>query len=128
MAITDFEPFSLEFARDAGTVVVRVAGELDVATAPTLRRALHGLIEEQGALSVRLDLRRMSFVDSTGMSVFLGGLRRLRQKGGELTLANPRRSSLRALEIVGLTQIFTIIDDAHGLDSLAVSGDVSAGA
>lgn len=108
MATADSKAFSFEFARDGGTVVVRVAGELDAASAPLLRRGLRDVIEEQGNLFLRLDLADMAFIDSTGLSVLLGALRRLRESGGDLTLANVGGSSLRVLEVSGSTSLFTI--------------------
>lgn len=111
MAIISPDLFSLKFAREDDTDIVRVVGELDVATAPALRQALNDLIDENGCRTVRLDMARMTFIDSTGLSVLLGGLRRLREAGGELVLANPSRSSFRVLEIVRFTDVFTIIRD-----------------
>ncbi len=108
MAITGSGTISLEFRRDAGTVVVRMVGELDASTGPVLRRALRDLIEEQGNLFVRLDLADVSFIDRTGLSVLVGGLRSLREKGGELTLTNVGRSALRVLEVTGCRAMFTI--------------------
>ena len=112
MAIISPDLFSLKFAREDDTDIVRVVGELDVATAPALRQALNDLIDH-GNCTVRLDLARMTFIDSTGLSVLLGGLRRLREAGGELVLVNPSRSSFRVLEIVRFTDVFTIIRDGE---------------
>lgn len=112
MATDVFQPLHLEYLRDDHTVVVRVVGELDVAASPILRDALLELIEGQGNLSLRLELRDMGFIDSTGIGVLVGALRRVRDKGGDLTLANPRPSTMRVLEIAGLVEIFQIVGEA----------------
>ena len=109
-----FQPLRLDFVRDEATVVVRVVGEVDVAASPALREALVELIEGQGNLSIQLDLEHMTFLDSTGIGVLVGALRALRRKGGTLTLANPRPSTFRVLEIAGLTQIFDIAAGERG--------------
>ncbi len=87
---------------------MHLAGDLDVETAPVLRQALAGIIEDQGNLAVRLDLGEMTFIDSTGLSVLVGALRQLREKGGHLTLANLRPATRKVFEIVGFSTIFDI--------------------
>lgn len=127
MTSAAFHTFSLDFGRDDGTVVIRVLGELDGATAPLLRAALTSVIDDQGNLSVRLDLGEMTFVDTTGLSVFVDGLKRLRDKGGSFTLANPRRSTRRLFEIAGLTQVFRIVDTSDAGAAHAAEGARAGG-
>lgn len=88
--------------------MVSVAGEVDVATAPMLRQALESVVDDQGNLSVCVDLAGMTFIDSTGLSVLVRALKRLRERGGDLALANPSPATLRVLEIVGLMEVFEI--------------------
>ncbi len=107
-ATAGYDMFSVRFSRDDGTVVLHVTGELDVAAAPDMRHALTSLIDDQGSLSVRVDLAKMTFIDSVGLSVLLEALRRLRDKGGELSLANPEPGALRVFDMVGFTRIFDI--------------------
>lgn len=109
VATAGSETFSIGFTRDGGTVVVRVAGDLDAATAPLLRGALRDVIEAQGNLYLKLDLTDMAFLDSTGLSVLVEAARRLRESGGDLTLANVRGSALRVLEVTGSASLFTIV-------------------
>jgi anti-sigma B factor antagonist len=106
-----FQPLRLEYLRQDGRLVVRIVGEVDLASAPVLREALVELIDGQGNLFVRLDLEKLSFIDSTGIGVMVRALRSVRQKGGDLTLANCRPSTLRILEIAGLTTIFGVTAD-----------------
>ena len=105
---TGHGPLALRFSRHQQTVVLHVAGDLDGSTAPVLRHALAGVIEDQGNLAVRLDLREMTFIDSTGLTVLVGARRRLGEKGGHLTLANLRPQTLKVLDIAGLSTIFDI--------------------
>jgi anti-sigma B factor antagonist len=106
---------SVRFSRRAETVVVHLIGELDVVTAPALQQALSGMVEDQGNLAVQLDLCEMAFIDSTGLSVLAGALRRLREKGGDLTLVNVRPETLKVFDIVGFTRIFNIAPEPTGL-------------
>lgn len=86
---------------------VRLVGELDLGTAPKLRDELARLTAD-GARLVTVDMRELSFIDSTGLSVLITGLKRLRQDGGDMTLRSPTPGTLKVLEITGLTEVFTI--------------------
>lgn len=108
MAVTGYDSFSVHYSRDDSQVVVHVAGELDAATAPCLQKALAGVVDDQGNLSVLVDLGGMTFIDSTGLSVLVRAWEKLRLKGGELALANPSPSALKVFHVVGVTDIFKI--------------------
>ena len=86
---------------------MRLLGELDMSTAPQLREELLRLASD-GASMVTIDLSELAFVDSTGLSVLITGLKRLRQQGGELVLRSPTPGTRRVLEITGLTEVFSI--------------------
>jgi anti-sigma B factor antagonist len=100
--------FDVTIARVFDRVVIRVAGELDAYTAPTLRQSLRDIIEDQGNLNIVVDLSVMTFIDSTGLGVLVGALRNVRQRGGDLVLSAPSASALKVLEITGLEHAFTI--------------------
>ena len=86
---------------------VRLLGELDMSTAPQLREELLRLASD-GATLVTVDLSELAFVDSTGLSVLITALKRLRQQGGEMALRSPTPGTRRVLEITGLTEVFPI--------------------
>lgn len=92
---------------DSGEAVIRLAGELDAATAPRLRTALFELADGT-ARTVRVDLARLNFINSTGLVALTSGLKRLRRDGGDLTLRSPNRRALRLFEITGLNRVFAI--------------------
>jgi len=88
--------------------VVRASGELDVATAPQLRERLTTLIDDGGATRVVVDLEDVDFVDSTGLGVLVGALRRAREGGGEVRLVCTNHRILKVFEATGLHEVFTI--------------------
>jgi anti-sigma B factor antagonist len=90
---------------DAPWAVVRVGGELDVATGPALRSALIELVEG-GARHVVLDLAEVPFVDSSALGVFVTGLKRLRIAGGTLRLAACQPPVRAVLKITSLDRVF----------------------
>jgi anti-sigma B factor antagonist len=93
----------------AGTTTLAVGGEIDVATSPVLRRELHALIDDgEGTLVV--DFSATSFIDSSGLGVLVGALKRLREtdRGDTLELAGLHDSVRKVFDITGLTDVFTI--------------------
>ena len=86
---------------------VRLQGELDLSTASQLRDELARLTAD-GARFVTVDMSDLAFIDSTGLSVLITGLKRLRQQGGDMALRSPTPSTRKVLEITGLTEVFSI--------------------
>ncbi len=97
-------------------VVVAVKGEVDIATAPKLREKLVELAS-QGVHQVVVDLDGVEFLDSTGLGVLIGGMKRLRGHDGDLTLVCTQPRILKVFEITGLNRAFAIhdsVDQAAG--------------
>jgi anti-anti-sigma factor len=82
--------------RHNGTTVVTAAGEIDMATAPKLRECLLGTSGK-----VIVDLRAVSFLDSSGIGVLVDAQNHLSEAGGSLTLRKPQAIVRTALEITG---------------------------
>ncbi len=91
------------------SVTVAISGELDLYTAPKLRERLDELILGGSAIMV-LDLEKLDFMDSSGINVLVGSLRRLRACGGELRLVCTQPRLLKLFEITGLMSSFAIYD------------------
>ncbi|MCM3116136.1 anti-sigma factor antagonist [Neobacillus sp. MER 74] len=88
-------------------IVVLVAGEIDAYTAPKLREELLALAEE-GNKSITVNLQDVSYLDSTGLGVFVGLFKQLKEKGGELKLIQLSDRLKRLFEITGLSKVMNI--------------------
>jgi anti-sigma B factor antagonist len=100
--------FEVERGSDAGEWRLRVVGEVDVASSPTLRARIADLID-QGADRIVLDLDGMTFIDSSGLGVLVGALKRVRELDRkDLVLCGLHGPPRRVFEITGLTELFTI--------------------
>jgi anti-sigma B factor antagonist len=98
---------AVDVAGGDGRYEVHLRGELDMSTAGQLREELQRLAADE-APKVTVDLSGLAFVDSTGLSVLITGLKRFRQQGGDMTLRSPTAGTRRVLEITGLTEVFSI--------------------
>ena len=87
--------------------VLALRGELDVNGGPRLRDALVEAIGD-GGRRIIVDLEGVDFIDSAGLGVLVGGLKRARMHGDDLVLVATGRSVLKVLEITGLTRVFDI--------------------
>jgi anti-sigma B factor antagonist len=90
-----------------GLSLVRLAGEVDVYSAPKLREAIKSLVDE-GKYNIVVDLERVAFLDSTGLGVLVGGLKRVKHHDGELGIVCNQEKILRIFRITGLTKVFPI--------------------
>jgi anti-sigma B factor antagonist len=99
--------FRLEVTEREAWTAVSVAGEIDVATAPRFREQLIDLIS-QGKHRIVVDMSWVDFIDSTGLGVLIGALKRLRSHEGELRLVIDDPRVLKVFEITGLDQVFDI--------------------
>ena len=94
--------------------VVLVGGEIDVYTAPQLREKLVDLVGEQ-KYHLIVDMENVDFLDSTGLGVLVGGLKRVRAHDGSLQLVCTQERILKIFRITGLTKVFPIhssVDEA----------------
>src|SRR3954468_16302939 len=87
--------------------VLEVGGEGDVYTAPRLRERLVELVDA-GARNVVVDLGRVDFLDSTGLGVLVGALKRLRAASGTFALVCAKEPLLKIFRITALDQVFPI--------------------
>ena len=92
--------------RNNGSIVVSLAGELDLYNAHAVREALIGCCEEAPERLI-VDLSAVKFIDSTALGVLIEARTRLANRRGFL-LAAPGLETRRALEISGLDRHFTV--------------------
>jgi len=93
----------------AQTAVLRIGGEVDLYNTPQLKEQILALIES-GVRRLVVDLAETQYLDSTALGALIGGLKRLRERGGELRLAGPRPRIRKLLEITRLLKVFEVRD------------------
>src|ERR1700677_3975074 len=90
--------------------VVSVAGEVDVATAPSLAGKLEE-VGDGGRVDIVLDLSGVEFLDSSGLGVLVNYLKRVLAAGGQIRLVVTNRAVRQAIEITRLDTVFAVYDD-----------------
>lgn len=104
-----------------GCTVCRPIGELDAFTVSQFRQALAELASTPKLL---IDLAGVPFVDSAGLGALIGGIRRVRELGGDVAVACPRPTLTRLLHTTGFDRIVTV---ASSVDEAAKSFNESSG-
>ncbi|GAB2871129.1 STAS domain-containing protein [Nocardioides pacificus] len=97
-----------------GKTIVAVGGEIDVYTAPKLRDRITELVGD-GVYHLVIDMEAVEFLDSTGLGVLVGGLKKVRAHDGSLELICNQERLLKIFRITGLAKVFTIHASADAI-------------
>jgi anti-sigma B factor antagonist len=99
--------FGIEVHHRGAQTVIAVGGELDLATAPAFRQATTNAVAD-GARHVVVDLSGCDHIDSIGVGLLLGVLKRARTVGGTLVVVCPDPRLRRVLDLTDLSRIVTV--------------------
>jgi anti-sigma B factor antagonist len=94
-------PLDVEIGEAGDVRVVRLGGELDLASAPRLTE----LLDEVVAPRVVIDLSGLAFIDSSGVAALVRALRQMDRDGQTLTLTRPSHTVVRVFEILGISSL-----------------------
>ena len=108
--------FQVESITAGECAVLRIAGEIDMYTAPDLRQQVIHLVDS-GTRHIVADLRGVDFLDSTGLGVMVGSLKRLRVHQGSLKLVTSNGRILELFDVTGLTNALALHDSV--LDAIS---------
>jgi anti-sigma B factor antagonist len=114
----DATEFALHFTAEQGTPTLVVTGELDLATSADLRTRIMSVIEHSDSDLV-LDMRNVTYIDSSGLSVVLDAREQLDRKQRTLIVGDPSDSVTTILEICGLTERIAVSVTGSGTDDPA---------
>lgn len=103
----------IEHKEEKGIHSLAVTGEIDAYTAPQLREEMLPLTEKEGAV-VSVDLSGVEYMDSTGLGVFVAGLKSAKKHGSRLTIQRLTPRVERLFNITGLSEKFEIDREVKG--------------
>ena len=121
VAVAGPQPFAVEVQQRHAVAIVQPRGELDLVTVETLRAALDGI---DNAERLVLDLRGLSFMDSTGLQLLVALHRRAQRDGLQLTVVAPAAPVDRAIQLCGLDKELPFVAAA---DADAEAGESASG-
>jgi anti-sigma B factor antagonist len=107
--------FKIKSAEQENIGVITVEGEVDMFTSPSLREKLLPLFEKS-IIGIIIDLKGVTFMDSSGIATMVEGLQWSRKGGKPFVLTGLSENVLNALSLTKLEKVFTIKqnkDDAY---------------
>lgn len=96
---------------DPATVILHVAGEIDLLTEPLLAEHLRELLANRPEFLI-IDLSKISFMGATGLSVLIKARYTAVRDGTAIKLRNPSRHAARPLELMGIDRLFEMLPPA----------------
>lgn len=106
----------LTTAADGGTVTLALEGELDIASAPPVERELER-IERDAPATIVLDLRALSFMDSTGLRIIVSADARAREQDRRLVVIQGPEPVQRIFRMTRLDERLEIVADPAAVDA-----------
>lgn len=103
---------------EEGVVLLDLLGEVDVVTSPKIKEAVISIVKE-GYGKVVVSLEQVRYIDSSGLGVLLGALKKVRELHGHICLVCNNPQIIKIFEITGLANVFEICKcREEGLESL----------
>lgn len=113
--------FLIDRSELGGAVVLALDGFLDAHTAPQFENAIS---DEAAAGHLRLvaDCRKLSYISSAGLGVFMSFIEEIREKGGDIKLAGITPKVYQVFEVLGFHELFDIVDNVEAAVALFDKG------
>jgi stage II sporulation protein AA (anti-sigma F factor antagonist) len=101
----------LKYIRTGTVLTVMLEGELDQNSSQVIREELDNLIEDTRIRHLTLDMRALTFMDSSGIGVIIGRYRTLARRGGGVSVTGESDHIRRVMKLTGL---YTILENSRG--------------
>jgi anti-sigma B factor antagonist len=101
----------VETEQREGGLRVALSGDLDVASAASVEKRLAQLDPSDGPSDLVIDLRGLSFIDSSGLSLLINTDSRVRKAGRHVTIVSGKGIPRRVLEATGLTRRLDVVEE-----------------
>ena len=94
------------------TALINISGEVDMYSSPEFRKAILSLLDQK-IPKIVVDLKNVTYMDSSGVATLIEGLQLCAKYGGKLLLSNLQTNVREVFELTRLDQIFKIYDDVN---------------
>ncbi|WP_053955132.1 STAS domain-containing protein [Inediibacterium massiliense] len=95
------------YQKEENVWLVNLQGEIDIYTANQVKESLNKILDEQ-MTDLKIDCFELTYIDSTGLGVLIGILKRLKIEEKNIKIINPRPNISKLFHITGLDKIFLI--------------------
>lgn len=106
---------SIEVIESENKSIIKLSGEIDVYTAPNLKKTLIPLSEIEGQ-TIEVDMEKVNYMDSTGLGIFISLLKSSKEHGTDFKLLNLQDRVMRLFTITGLNEIINIHSTIPGVE------------
>lgn len=89
---------------------ISVEGFLDAHTVPEMEKIIHGLLND-GKYRIIVDFNALSYISSAGLGVFMSVIGDVKNNNGDIILMKMPPKIYKVFDLLGFTEIFTIVDD-----------------
>ena len=110
-----FEVFTVQVEPSRGATKIALSGELDMGTVPILEEYLLR-VEADDVAAIMIDLREVTFMDTTGLRAFLAARNRAEESGRKLLLVGAKEPVRRMFELTGQDHVLDNQDAVSVLD------------
>ncbi|CAK7034336.1 MAG: Anti-sigma-B factor antagonist [Peptostreptococcus russellii] len=93
-----------DYKNDSNSWIVKISGELDVSCADDLKKELDSNIDNKLS-NVKIDMSNLQYIDSTGIGVIIGAMKKLRKEKKDISILNAKDNVKKIFKITGLDQI-----------------------
>lgn len=98
----------IDIKKDGKKQIVKLQGEIDVYTAPSLSEKLLPLTEQAGN-DIKVDLADVTYLDSTGLGAFIHAYKSAQQHDSKLEIVHVKDRVFRLFEVTGLIDIMEVV-------------------
>ncbi|WP_156292070.1 STAS domain-containing protein [Oceanobacillus salinisoli] len=98
---------SIDLVEKSNHLIIRLSGEIDAYTVPKLKESLLPLTQKSGSV-VEVDMESVSYMDSTGLGVFISALKSTKENDSHMKIMNLNDRVYRVFKITGLDEIMDI--------------------
>lgn len=116
LAVSGAKAVEIEIRQAARGMVIRVAGDVDMASSPRLREAILGLLRNRSGTRVIVNMAGVEYIDSSGVASLVEGLQEARRSHGKLRLACLNEGPRDVLQLTRLLDLF----DVHATEAGAL--------
>ncbi len=94
------------------TALINISGEVDMYSSPEFRKAILSLLDQK-IPKIVVDLKNVTYMDSSGVATLIEGLQLCAKYEGTLMLSSLQTNVREVFELTRLDQIFKIYDDVN---------------